>query len=741
MKRVYILFLLISGFTGSVVGQISLDWLSHLESTDSQSIQEMVMDSQGNIYATGYFKGACDFDPGAGSTTFSTGASSSDRDGFVMKLDANGALIWAYAFGSGLDDRSYALAIDANDNIYIGGQFSGNVNFGFGTTPSATLSSNGSGSNDYDAFVVKMDSDGNTIWAKSLNGTGYTTVRAIAVDASNNVIVGGRFMNTIDLDPGTGSSIATSASMANSDGFYLSLDISGAFQWGHSFGDLWDDDVLALDITSNNDIIVGGSYQGPVDFDPGTNTVIAPQYGSKDAFFMQVDAAGNLVWLNTLGGAPQPDAVNSIAIDNSGAIVIGGYYGGSTDFDPGTGASTSTAAVDFDLFVAKYNQSGDYLWHNVTDNGGTQFETVNDLAIDDYGRIYAIGTFASLPMDFDPYVGEDYVSSVGGYDYFVWKMDGNGQHFWAEGFGSTANDEGRCILVTSDLSLILGGEFNSTVDFDPTTTVQNETSAGGYDGYFQKLAVCHNNNIVTETACDMTFSIDGLSMLTASGIYVDTIPSQTNDCDSIVTLDLTILNSSSSSITVQACDEYISPSGAIITTSGQFTDYIPNAMGCDSAITVTLTINTVDTTVTNSDPTLTANANGATYQWIDCDNGNSPIAGETSQSFLPSSSGNYAVEVTQNGCVGTSTCEPVISLSNELTDMGELEVYPNPFNEFIVVEGVNPKESMIQIHDASGRQVLSSRDYKINTVHLPVGVYVISIIGDGSEQRIKMIKY
>src|SRR5690606_39110319 len=82
--------------------------------------------------------------------------------------------------------------------------------------------------------------------------------------------------------------------------------------------------------------------------------------------------------------------------------------------------------------------------------------------------------------------------------------------------------------------------------------------------------------------------------------------------------------------------------------------------GCvsDMRTAVVATIN-ADNTVTNNSPTLTSNAIGATYQWIDCDNGNVPISGETNQSFTATGNGNYAVEVTQNGCTATSLCTMV----------------------------------------------------------------------------------
>ena len=128
----------------------------------------------------------------------------------------------------------------------------------------------------------------------------------------------------------------------------------------------------------------------------------------------------------------------------------------------------------------------------------------------------------------------------------------------------------------------------------------------------------------------------------------------------MVTLDLTI-NSSNTGTDIQtACDSYTWIDGNTYTSNNNTaTHTLSNAGGCDSVVTLDLTINTVDNGITNSSPALMANATGAAYQWLDCDNNYSLIAGETNQSFTATANGSYAVEVTQNNCRDTSNCELV----------------------------------------------------------------------------------
>ena len=122
--------------------------------------------------------------------------------------------------------------------------------------------------------------------------------------------------------------------------------------------------------------------------------------------------------------------------------------------------------------------------------------------------------------------------------------------------------------------------------------------------------------------------------------------------------------SNSAAIALTACDSLVW-NGINYTASGIYNQTLTNISGCDSMLTLDLSIITIDTSVTysTSSSTLTALATNATYQWLDCNN-NSPITGETYQSFAPSSNGFYAVEITQNGCTEISSCHTVNNLMN-----------------------------------------------------------------------------
>ena len=122
------------------------------------------------------------------------------------------------------------------------------------------------------------------------------------------------------------------------------------------------------------------------------------------------------------------------------------------------------------------------------------------------------------------------------------------------------------------------------------------------------------------------------------------------------------------------------PSGTEVFVNG-------GANGCDSTVTINLTVlPAIDITTTVSGNTITANETGATYQWLDCDNGNAVINGETSQSFTATVTGNYAVEITVGNCVDTSACENVTVVGIDELSKTDVTVYPNPTNGIITVD-------------------------------------------------------
>ncbi|MCK9612072.1 MAG: T9SS type A sorting domain-containing protein [Bacteroidales bacterium] len=220
-----------------------------------------------------------------------------------------------------------------------------------------------------------------------------------------------------------------------------------------------------------------------------------------------------------------------------------------------------------------------------------------------------------------------------------------------------------------------------------------------------------------------------------------------NNCEGERAELLVVVSSpSSTSISPQACEFYLSPEGNIYDTDGIYHDTIQNVAGCDSVITIDLTVIHIDTSVVQNDVLLTANQAGAAYQWLDCNNNYSVISGADEQSFTPTVNGSYAVELTFNGCVDTSLCHTVSSVGiADITGDTQVFVYPNPLTDkyFIEFEKMFNNVS-VSITDISGRLVENSHFILLKKMELelnaPAGVYYLKIQADEKLWVLKLIK-
>lgn len=299
---------------------------------------------------------------------------------------------------------------------------------------------------------------------------------------------------------------------------------------------------------------------------------------------------------------------------------------------------------------------------------------------------------------------------------------------WSHRIGGPTAEEGYGIAAQSDQSYFLCGRFTGTVDMDPTATTTNFSTVGLSDFFTAKYSPCVLfTSQMNASSCDSYTSPSGNHIWTTSGVYQDTMTS-VSGCDSIIQVTLTINGETSATINASTCSIYLSPSGNYVwSTAGTYFDTIPNAAGCDSVITIVLTINPLDNSVTNNSPSLSANQSGASYQWIDCNNGNSVIPGETNQNFNATVNGSYAVIVTMGNCSDTSACETVMNTGFiQASSVSELQVYPNPASTEITINIAAGQN--ILITDLSGRTIEAYRvgtNGKINIASLSSGSYLI----------------
>ena len=310
----------------------------------------VMLDALGNIYVSGDFSLATDFDPGPG--TFNL-YPSGGQDVFISKLDAAGNFIWAKQLGGSSGDGVGAGAVDDAGNVFTTGWFQGTANFGLTALA------------DRDAFITKHDSSGNLIWAKQFGGVNSLYIKnagiSIAVDNAGNVITSGQFQGITDFDPGPGTYNLSSNYWGAVDVFVTKLNASGNLVWAKSFGGISNDQAADIVLDAAGNVFASGAFHDTVDFDPGPGTFnLITSIDSADAFIIKLDTSGNLIWARQLGG-PLEDYGPALFLDAAEDLYGSGQFQGTADVDPGPGTFNLTSAGQIDAFILKLTSSVPYV--------------------------------------------------------------------------------------------------------------------------------------------------------------------------------------------------------------------------------------------------------------------------------------------------------------------------------------------------------------------------------------------
>lgn len=231
--------------------------------------------------------------------------------------------------------------------------------------------------------------------------------------------------------------------------------------------------------------------------------------------------------------------------------------------------------------------------------------------------------------------------------------------------------------------------------------------------------------------------VNNLFAPTASGYYALILTegtcADTSSCVYYTIVDTTVCNGSSYQVgtsTYTSADTYVNVLSA--------------ANANDSIVVSNVAVNSPTLTTSVASITITALATGAEYQWLNC-NDFSIIPNETNQTFTPTSNGNYAVEITENGCVDTSSCVIInsVGISEVLLDE-TIKVYPNPFQNNIHIEANGVEIEKIIVSNSLGQiiteQIVNGSKLELTTSNLNPGVYFIAIHSKEGTQLIKTMK-
>jgi dienelactone hydrolase len=426
---------------------------------------------------------------------------------------------------------------------------------------------------------------------------------------------------------------------------------------------------------------------------------------------------------------------------------ITGAAGGTFSSTAGLSLTTNSGAFDLSAstpgtYNISYNTSGS------CPNSSNVNVTIN--ALDDASFNYASSTFCLTGTDPTPTItglGSGVFSGSAGL-----VIDASGIiNLNVSGIGSytvTYTTAGTC-PASSNLGVSITTAPNATFSYTEspycslgvaTATFSPGASAGVFSATPAGL-------VITPISGDIDL------MTSSAGAYTvtNTIPASGSCAATSVISTIVVLPALTGVVSNTICNgDSIVVNGTTynaVNSSGteMFTNIGPN--NCDSTVTVNITVqNAIDVSVTQSDETLTSNQNGAVYKWLDCDSGNAMIPTETNQAYTATSNGNYAVEVTVGSCIDTSSCISIITVEIiENTFCNSLTIYPNPTaGNFSIDLGESYKSTTINLTNLNGKLIQSKNYNESQLLNLklkqPAGIYLLIIESGNEKAVIRLVK-
>lgn len=369
-------------------GQVS--WQKIYGGSNTDICRSIIQNADGTYVAVGYSSSS-----NSGSLLGVT--TNGGADNWLIKLDANGAIIWQKLLGgTGLDD-AWVLSATADGGYIMGGNSS--------SSNTGTLAGiNNNGTDDY--HVTKLDAAGNIQWQKLLGGSASDNLRDIRQAPDGGYILAGY---TSSSNTGTLTGLVNSG---NEDAWVIKLDVAGNIGWQKILGGSLYDQLTSIALNSDGSCVLAG---GTNSSNTGTLAGINSN-GGYDYWIVKLDATGITQWQKLFGGSVD-EAASSIVKTSEGGWIATGY---STSSNTGNLAGFVNGGST-DAWVTKLDGSGNLQWQKLI--GGTLADgAVAIRQTDDAGFILLISTSSSNTGAFSG------LFNNGNSDIMVLKMDSNGSY-------------------------------------------------------------------------------------------------------------------------------------------------------------------------------------------------------------------------------------------------------------------------------------------------------------------------
>src|SRR5690554_1985334 len=624
---------------------VEYEWVAQMWGASTVQVYDIALDGDENVYAIGRFNVSSGYFDNDNLFTPTIPGPGSNNSVFIVKYDKDRNFQWARAAGGIPYDEGYSIHVDASNNVYATGVFNGTVSFGSYTL---TSKNTGSGMVKGDAFVVKLNSSGTFLWAKSFGGTGTVMYsHSITTDPSGNIYLTGYFAGgyVMNFSTSGGTRNVTGAGSGRSNAYVLKLDNNGNDLWVNTYGASSSDVMGRAVVADGSNIYVMGYFNGTVDFrSTGSYPQASSVSGSGGANHL-----GSYFVLRISQSLGMASA--SIVISRSGAS---GWSYGRTLALSGSNLYV-TGEQGSNAFVAKYDASTlNNQWMKTF--GATA--RGNGIAVDGDGNVYTTGYFTGA--SFSPGGGGASLSKKGTRDAYLHVLDGNGNFLTAKQFGGPgAEVTGMGIKVAPSPSkaIYIGGYFggyNKTTDFDPNAGIANVNPlSSSSDGFIVKLNPMTCTTPSAPTATNQSFCAS----------------------ENAIISDLAVSGETGATFTwYDASTGGTALSSGTALTNGAY--YVSQTVdGCESprtAVTVTIT-NPAAPTVTQTTQAFCASENaiisdlevsgetGATFTWYNVSTGGTALSSGTALT-----NGTYYVSQTVDGCE-SSRIPVTVEVTTDLT--------------------------------------------------------------------------
>lgn len=431
----------------------NFQWVRTFPMNDIADIYQTVRDSEGSTISVASFEGSGDFDPGIGVNNINSNGS---KDIVFFKLDSFGLFLWAKRIGGTGSDIAPDIAVDNQNNLYITGRYSGQVDFDPGTANNF----GGSTTTQPDMFIAKYDKDGNFIWKRTYSSTNVAIGTSIDVDSSGYVYVAGYFKGVLDVNPSP--AVDTMLYLGSNHRIFISkFNSNGSFIWAKKFIVLSGFPISSrygpnIHVDKAGNLYAYGSFSGTQDFDPATSTNIISSVGNMDGYISKFTKNGNLAWTKHLKSNGIV-ACNDLIADNSLNIHIVGHFYDSMEIVSSSTPQKLYGQGSTTGFISKIDSSGNLVWAKTSQG------SINN----DFSRI-------TLDRLNNSYVaGFNQTNTIPRPAAELYKFNSSGSLLWNLSFVFTNSvnspdlKRGSLIVDNSSNVYFEGYIVNGAVDFDP----------------------------------------------------------------------------------------------------------------------------------------------------------------------------------------------------------------------------------------------------------------------------------